>query len=121
MNERDCPHGRQRGKCADCDVAELEQENERLRAELAALKAQEPVAWRKLLVFEDGWEEMKYLPVPLFKDGEPLYAEPVAPVTITDEMAMAFDAALGGNDLTDDELEEIKRGLRAALAVKGEK
>lgn len=29
---RDCEHGRQVGKCADCDVAELEQENRMLRA-----------------------------------------------------------------------------------------
>jgi hypothetical protein len=29
---RDCEHGRQRGKCADCDVAELEHENRLLRA-----------------------------------------------------------------------------------------
>ena len=29
---RDCEHGRQVGKCADCDVAELEQENRLLRA-----------------------------------------------------------------------------------------
>lgn len=31
MNTRDCPHGRQTGKCADCDVARLEAENEALR------------------------------------------------------------------------------------------
>jgi hypothetical protein len=29
---RDCVHGRQVSKCADCDVAELEQENRLLRA-----------------------------------------------------------------------------------------
>lgn len=29
---RDCEHGCQVGKCADCDVAELEQENRLLRA-----------------------------------------------------------------------------------------
>jgi len=31
-NNRDCSHGRQFGKCVDCDVAELEEENARLRA-----------------------------------------------------------------------------------------
>lgn len=35
MSDRDCPHGRQIGKCADCDVAQLEAENEALKAELA--------------------------------------------------------------------------------------
>lgn len=29
---RDCQHGRQVGKCAECDVGELEQENRLLRA-----------------------------------------------------------------------------------------
>lgn len=29
---RDCQHGRQTGKCADCDVEELEHENRLLRA-----------------------------------------------------------------------------------------
>ena len=33
-NERDCPHGRQTGKCADCDVAELERENHKFRAHI---------------------------------------------------------------------------------------
>lgn len=30
-NARDCEHGRQRGKCPECDVIELESENARLR------------------------------------------------------------------------------------------
>ena len=34
-NNRDCPHGRRIGKCADCDVDRLEAENEALKAELA--------------------------------------------------------------------------------------
>ena len=34
MSDRDCPHGRQIGKCADCDVDRLEAENEALKAEL---------------------------------------------------------------------------------------
>ena len=33
-NERDCPHGRQTGKCADCDMAELERENATLLARI---------------------------------------------------------------------------------------
>jgi len=36
---RDCVHGRQVGKCADCDVAELEQENRLLRARNERLEA----------------------------------------------------------------------------------
>ena len=35
MSDRDCLHGRQIGKCADCDVERLEAENEALKAELA--------------------------------------------------------------------------------------
>ena len=30
MNQRDCEHGRQIGKCCDCDVLKLEAENESL-------------------------------------------------------------------------------------------
>ena len=33
-NARDCEHGRQRGKCADCDVARLERELAEARAAL---------------------------------------------------------------------------------------
>jgi len=35
--ERDCAHGRQRGKCADCDVMELEQRVVRLANALEEL------------------------------------------------------------------------------------
>ena len=37
--KRDCPHGRQIGKCADCDVIELEAECERLREQVKALQS----------------------------------------------------------------------------------
>lgn len=38
-NARDCKHGRQRGKCADCDVTELEQRISELEAERDELRA----------------------------------------------------------------------------------
>lgn len=39
MNERDCPHGRQNGKCADCDVETLEVENRMMRERNERLQA----------------------------------------------------------------------------------
>ena len=39
MNTRDCEHGRQVGKCADCDVIELEAENQQLRNQNTELDA----------------------------------------------------------------------------------
>lgn len=36
----------------------------------------EPVAYRKLLKFEDGTEEYKYMSFKLMKDAEPLYIAP---------------------------------------------
>jgi hypothetical protein len=41
MNERDCTHGRQIGKCADCDVEILEVENRMLRARCERLMREE--------------------------------------------------------------------------------
>jgi len=38
MSERDCKHGRQIGKCADCDNSELEQEIDRLQDALATAR-----------------------------------------------------------------------------------
>lgn len=37
---------------------------------------QEPVAYRKLLKFEGGTEEYKYMSFKLMKDAEPLYIAP---------------------------------------------
>lgn len=37
-NKRDCEHGRQRGKCETCDLIELEEENQKLRAEVERLE-----------------------------------------------------------------------------------
>ena len=45
-NARDCEHGRQRGKCIDCDYIELEKENARLRKELQKMKRFGEVASR---------------------------------------------------------------------------
>lgn len=52
---------------------------DRMKAELAAIKAREPVAWRWRM--NGQWH---YGPEPLFKDGfttqEPLYDKPIPPV-----------------------------------------
>lgn len=37
---RDCKHGRQLGKCPECDVADLETENQLLRAHIKRLQQQ---------------------------------------------------------------------------------
>lgn len=38
MNKRDCTHGRQIGKCSDCDIETLEVENRMLRARCERLE-----------------------------------------------------------------------------------
>jgi hypothetical protein len=57
------------------------------QAVLAKLGAQEPVAYRKLLKFDDGTEDWKFASIPILKDGELLYAAPPIPG------GMAKDAA----------------------------
>ncbi|ENT6519587.1 hypothetical protein ACFD8Z_001756 [Escherichia coli] len=49
-------------------------------------------------------------------DITPLYAAPVVPVAVNDDMAYAFHHALSDSSLGADEVEEIKTGLRAAFA-----
>ncbi|EFH6732314.1 hypothetical protein GNO57_18170 [Escherichia coli] len=49
-------------------------------------------------------------------DITPLYAAPVVPVAVNDDMAHAFHHALSDSSLGADEVEEIKTGLRAAFA-----
>ena len=53
-NARDCEHGRQRGKCADCDVARLEAEADTLRAECAALRAVAEAAAAEVVTWSKG-------------------------------------------------------------------
>ncbi len=59
--------------------AQIKAERDALAAELAAIKAREPVAWRWRM--NGQWH---YGPEPLFKDGfttqEPLYDKPTPPV-----------------------------------------
>lgn len=49
-------------------------------------------------------------------DITPLYAAPVVPVAVNDDMAYAFHHALSDSSPGADEVEEIKAGLRAAFA-----
>ena len=67
MSERDCQHGRQTGKCSDCDIETLELENrmmrernERLEQELAIAQEERRIAikaYRELLLKYDRLEE----------------------------------------------------------------
>ena len=45
MTDRDCPHGRQVGKCADCDVERLEAENEALKTLMIAAAEEISAHW----------------------------------------------------------------------------
>ena len=78
---RDCEHGRQIGKCGDCEYQELlgelsyiRSERDALKAELDAARKQAPVGYFYLLDFSD---------TTIYKDKEgdenyaPLYASPV--------------------------------------------
>lgn len=83
--KRDCQHGRQIGKCADCEVehlekvitdyAALEAECERLRAELEAIKGQ-PAIGETCRGHQAGVIFYTWLPYPT--DGTKLYALPPA-------------------------------------------
>ena len=45
MSDRDCPHGRKVGKCADCDVERLEDENEALKTVMIAAAEEISAHW----------------------------------------------------------------------------
>jgi hypothetical protein len=79
---RDCEHGRQIGKCVDCDyqdllgeLSDMRDERDALKAELEAAREQAPVGYFYLLDFSD---------TTIYKDKEgdenyaPLYASPVS-------------------------------------------
>ena len=52
LSERDCPHGRQLGKCADCDLSHMEMAaaaEARRVDELTALRKQDTALIRQML------------------------------------------------------------------------
>jgi len=67
----------------------------------AKLREQEPVAWRKLLCFENGANEYKFSSVNVLKDGDPLYLHPapipegyvLVPIEPTKEMISAMQSS----------------------------
>ena len=100
-------------------------EIDRLRAELDALKAwKEEVEAQKPVGYWDPQDDMYFLPGFLLPHSEakmePRYARPVpAPSVpdVTDAMAFAFHRALTDGAIGQSEVDEIKAGLRAALAA----
>ncbi|RUR87588.1 hypothetical protein PB16LOC_04378 [Pectobacterium versatile] len=107
------------------DYADLAGETASLRAQLAELRGQEPVAW---IVGSEEIEDFKRgREVTVMRDGDEeelgtiaLYARPVPPaaaqqIIVTDEMAMAFHRATTDGDVGSDDVSDIKIGLGAAL------
>lgn len=75
--------------------------NKTIAAYEAKLREQEPVAWRKLLCFENGANEYKFSSVNVLKDGDPLYLHPapipegyvLVPIEPTKEMISAMQSS----------------------------
>ena len=87
---------------------------DRMKAELAAIKAREPVAWRWRM--NGQWH---YGPEPLFKDGfttqEPLYDKPIPPVRepLTDDQCRdIYNAAM---ELPNRSAVSVMRYIEAAI------
>lgn len=71
-NERDCPHGRQIGKCADCDVERLEAENEALREANDSLATASILPDDKVIVSRADYAELEETlreTLPVLHDG----------------------------------------------------
>ncbi|EOD0619063.1 hypothetical protein ACJELT_004238 [Klebsiella pneumoniae] len=95
------------------ELADIEILKRVARIALAAMDS-EPVAY-----INKQWTLVYYIP-PMsmgLKIGDKLYryAQPAPVVPVTDAMAFAFHHALTDNPLGDDDVEDIKAGLRAAL------
>lgn len=56
---RDCIHGRQKGKCPECDVIDLESENERLENNLAVVLAERNQLRQDLKAEQEGNMELR--------------------------------------------------------------
>ncbi|HID5353816.1 TPA: hypothetical protein ACXEN3_003222 [Klebsiella pneumoniae] len=91
-----------------------EEAEELARIALAAMDS-EPVAY--MYDGEDGTEYNGHNEFSGGGKGIPLYrhAQPAPVVPVTDAMAYAFHHALTDSPLGDDDVEDIKAGLRAAL------
>ncbi|WP_224359656.1 hypothetical protein [Klebsiella quasipneumoniae] len=91
-----------------------EEAEELARIALAAMDS-EPVAY--VYDGEDGTEYNGHNEFSGGGKGIPLYrhAQPAPVVPVTDAMAYAFHHALTDSPLGDDDVEDIKAGLRAAL------
>ena len=116
-------------------LIQAQSENEKLRAELEALHKQEPVAWAEMLadareVFDANGSEtpqvvrdvIEYIASwgDVYADkSRAAGAQPATPSVpeVTDAMALAFHGALTDGGVGVSEVEEIKVGLRAALAA----
>lgn len=79
-NGRDCPHGRQVGKCDTCDLIEAEKEIEALKAQVEQLRED------SLVAFGDG-----------FYDGYLRYAKLCGDLEFTDDVMRQSELAEAGS------------------------
>lgn len=69
-----------------------------------------PLNWYQI---SDGDRVPSHRRIPLYRHAQP--APTCESITVTDDMAYAFHHALTDSPLGDDDVEDIKAGLRAAL------
>jgi len=119
-------------------------ERERLQSEIDEANAQEPIGyavevyWQSMQDPADCGEGLEIYPVDEFektdrsKDDEnvfPVYARPIPAqqsqavavpelkdIEVTDQMASAFNQAICDDAMNDQDIEEVKTGLRAAIS-----
>ena len=126
--ERDALRAENAGLVDDMNL--LRDNNTSLRAKIARMEQQEPVAWMQsthLSSFKNRLcgSQSSYVHCSdhqLHPDFKPLYALPGAQLVpsvpeVTDAMALAFHHALTDGSIGAREVEEIKDALRAALAA----